>query len=493
MPRFDCTTAAGIRDAIAQTHRSDTLSRAWSLTYYRLYPGPLNEAIIKKLSEDIGDPFPFLKLPEDQRRVVLGFLLGVAWRPSPPPPPPSFFMAPVLPDRRVRFSALASIRTLTFHSRSIKAVCSAVATDVRVLERTVARPGAWLTALWGITPHPGMQHLAMDYGLAACRERAEVAGRGNLALEVYSRLKPQRRSRVVSFKTPSHWPKKRTDAIKKYYAEHQREYEGREAHRRLQPHDPREFVWAHVRVRPAEEMLAMTPVDPTLLRTLYRTAFRSFVEGLRERTWTLLVSKVTISCPLSVRRSDATDEDHDALEAGLAAFFGADKMREAPWVQAWANKSAISYEEVKRKQYDPSHWHDVSRPPVTRIRDIRDDTGFDSFVQLTEDDCATAATIDIAFDDDASFDVDTGYVKERATLEIGPVLSARCRTGSQDSTDSRFQIEISPAAHREDEPIAAPAHFEALRTKNLDSASLFMPIVDGVFNVVCECRIAGLS
>ena len=127
MPRFDCTTAAGIRDAIAQTHRSDTLSRAWSLTYYRLYPGPLNEAIIKKLSEDIGDPFPFLKLAEDQRRVVLGFLLGVAWRPSPPPPPPSFFMAPVLPDRRVRFSALASIRTMTFHSRSIKAVCSAVA------------------------------------------------------------------------------------------------------------------------------------------------------------------------------------------------------------------------------------------------------------------------------------------------------------------------------------------------------------------------------
>ena len=491
MPRFDCTTAAGIRDAIAQTHRSDTLSRAWSLTYYRLYPGPLNEAIIKKLSEDIGDPFPFLKLPEDQRRVVLGFLLGVAWRPSPPPPSPSVFMAPVLPDRRVRFSALASIRTLTFHSRSIKAVCSAVATDVRVLERTVARPGAWLTALWGITPHPGMQHLPMDYGLEACRERAEVAGRGNLALEVYSRLKPQRRSRVVSFKTPSHWPKKRTDAIKKYYAEHQREYEGREAHRRLQPHDPREFVWAHVRVRPAEEMLAMTPVDPTLLRTLYRTAFRSFVEGLRERTWTLLVSKVTISCPLSVRRSDATDEDHDALEAALAAFFGADKMREAPWVQAWANKSAVSYEYVKRMRYDPSSWHDVSRPPVTRIRDIRDD--WDSFVHLTEDDCATAATIDIAFDDDASFDVDTGYVQQRATLHIGPVLSARCRTGSQVCTDSRFQIEISPAAHREDEPIAAPEHFEALRTKNLDSASLFMPIVDGVFNVVCECRIAGLS
>ena len=109
----------------------------------------------------------------------------------------------------------------------------------------------------------------------------------------------------------------------------------------------------------------MTPVDPTLLKTLYRTAFRSFVEGLRERTWTLLVSKVTVSCPVSARFSDATDEDHDALEAGLAAFFGADKMREAPWVQAWANKSAVSYEEVKRMQYDPSSWHDVSRPPQT--------------------------------------------------------------------------------------------------------------------------------
>ena len=132
----------------------------------------------------VVDPFPFLKLAADERRVVLSFLLGARSYPLGG-------RAPGAPER-VRFSAVEALRTLTFHARSIKAVCRDVAADVRVLEgaprrahRSVATPLAWLKGLWDAEIIPGMEYTASSYVLEGCRERAAVARRGNLALAMY--------------------------------------------------------------------------------------------------------------------------------------------------------------------------------------------------------------------------------------------------------------------------------------------------------------------
>ena len=76
------------------------------------------------------------------------------------------------------------------------------------------------------------------------------------------------------------------------------------------------------------------------------------------------------------------DDDFDALDAGLAAFFGADAMRRPPWVQTWCNK--------------------YGRPSVTRIRDIVDLIGRRLVVSTsqTEASKAPAAVINVSFPDD---------------------------------------------------------------------------------------------
>ena len=164
----------------------------------------------------VVDPFPFLKLAADERRVVLSFLLGARSYPLGG-------RAPGAPER-VRFSAVEALRTLTFHARSIKAVCRDVAADVRVLEgaprqahRSVATPLAWLKGLWDAEIIPGMEYTASSYVLEGCRERAAVARRGNLALAMYQRLGQHCRPRIISIKTPGHWRKRRTDAVKHFF------------------------------------------------------------------------------------------------------------------------------------------------------------------------------------------------------------------------------------------------------------------------------------
>ena len=81
----------------------------------------------------VVQPFPFLSLPDVLRGRVLEFVL-VASEGSTLRLPRGCF-----PDR-VPYSAAASLRTLAFHSRSIKAVCKAVAGDTRLIERRIATP-----------------------------------------------------------------------------------------------------------------------------------------------------------------------------------------------------------------------------------------------------------------------------------------------------------------------------------------------------------------
>ena len=85
----------------------------------------------------VVQPFPFLSLPDVLRGRVLEFVL-VASEGSTLRLPRGCF-----PDR-VPYSAAASLRTLAFHSRSIKAVCKAVAGDTRLIERRIATPAGCL-------------------------------------------------------------------------------------------------------------------------------------------------------------------------------------------------------------------------------------------------------------------------------------------------------------------------------------------------------------
>ena len=140
------------------------------------------------------------------------------------------------------------------------------------------------------------------------------------------------------------------------------------------------------------------PVDATLLKSLCATAFNSFLEGLRSAVlsgtmWTLHVEGVQVLYRGGFVDDDdeewadgewlrGDDDDFDALDAGLAAFFGADAMRRPPWVQAWCNA--------------------YGRPPVTRIRDIADMIGRRPYsFNLTDRSAkAPAAVINVGFDDD---------------------------------------------------------------------------------------------
>ena len=77
--------------------------------------------------------FPFMRLPEIMRRVVLEFVLTVA----PSEQTWSFSKEP-----RLKYSAATSFSTVLFHARAIKAVCKAIAIDVSVIERRDAKPEA---------------------------------------------------------------------------------------------------------------------------------------------------------------------------------------------------------------------------------------------------------------------------------------------------------------------------------------------------------------
>ena len=243
------------------------------------------------------------------------------------------------------------------------------------------------------------------------------------------------------------------------------------------------------------------PVDATLLKSLCATAFDSFLEGLRSAVlsgtmWTLHVEGVQVMYRGGFVDDDdeewadgewlrGDDDDFDALDAGLATFFGADAMRRPPWVQAWCNA--------------------YGRPPVTRIRDIGDLIGRrPSSFNLTDRSAkAPAAVINVGFDDDIQA-VEQPDIHNPtgppAFMQLGPEIKAHCRAGSHSWRDVAFKIQTgsfwdpgvpkgSYYTHQgvvergmgEDPPLGP------------DRASLFVPIVEGVFDAMCTCRIVGLN
>ena len=129
-----------------------------------------------KEDESCCDVFPFMQLPDDMRARALEYLLSAS----------EACHDPWASAKRVPYSAAASLDTLLFHARDIKTVCKAIATAVRIMERRISKPTAWLKGIWGITnPNYGArkQRSRADV-LEDCRERAQIAAHANLVVEV---------------------------------------------------------------------------------------------------------------------------------------------------------------------------------------------------------------------------------------------------------------------------------------------------------------------
>ena len=96
---------------------------------------------------EVVEPFPFETLDADLRRNVLTFVLTA-------PTDGATSVLRVVKRKhkgeypRVPESATMALRTLVHHTRTIKAVSTAVCADVRVLEKTVVKPEKWLEGLW---------------------------------------------------------------------------------------------------------------------------------------------------------------------------------------------------------------------------------------------------------------------------------------------------------------------------------------------------------
>ena len=130
--------------------------------------------------ESCCDVFPFKQLPDDMRARALEYLLSAS----------EACHDPWGSAKRVPYSAAASLDTLLFHARDIKTVCKAIATAVRIMERRISNPTAWLEGIWGITnPNYGArkQRSRADV-LEDCRERAQIAAHANLVVEMCERL-----------------------------------------------------------------------------------------------------------------------------------------------------------------------------------------------------------------------------------------------------------------------------------------------------------------
>ena len=467
-----------------ETAKSDGEITDWRRSY-----GFLN--IVDENPLDYVDPFPFLRLREDLRRNVLEFVIGASWNGVRTLPEPWAFPDERPEHLRFAFSAAASMRTLTFHARSIKAVCTAVATDVRLLEKTVAKPSAWLEGLWHID---GNDRGSREELLQECLDRAVAGGRGNFAADLYGRLYAYRRGprNDFDFTCPSAWSEER-----KFGAEHLFDHSlGGEPH----PRD-RELAWAHARCRTTEQassrnliQLDLPTVDNRFMWSMGERAFEGFLEEFRGWDWTLVVHTVTLVYRGGFEedehgnqvRTRGTPADYDLLDERLAAFFGAERLRSARWIQQWS--------------LDDS---DADEPPVTRIRDVRNEhfgkwQDADSFL-LTHDERDTphsrvqqnppVATIKVVVADDADSkpqptDEDDLYgdFAPPGFQWIRPLESIQSSaTGhTMYPAFTRWCLKI----HTSDPDCHG---------KTLDEAVLMLPLVPGVFDVTCDCTVVGLK
>ena len=347
---------------------------------------------------DYIEPFPFLRLREDLRRHVLRFALEASWsgiqREKPVEEWNPETNAFDQPTPHLLFSASAAVRTLTYHTRTIKAVCTAVCSDVRLLEKTTVHPRAWLEGLWHIEVVGGTRTAQ----LRECSERALVAGRANFAAELYSRLETRGGGRNDVFKCPATWSKKRAEGAEHLFDNCR--WEGGD----------RSLALAHVRTRTADQEHGLAPIDNKYLATISRTTFEGFFNRFVLHKWTVKVSSVRIvyrgdyetAEDGSSSRMRGNAEDIDALETKLANFFGAAQMKNEPWVQAWCNSSDYPFDANRAETY-PTWKHDPTRPPVTRLRDVKDRQGQASpdVTLTTGQSSLAAATIDVSFQHDA--------------------------------------------------------------------------------------------
>ena len=410
------------------------------------------------------DVFPFMKLPDEMRGRALEYLLSASEANLNDP----------WQTQSVPYSAAASLDTLLFHARDIKAVCKAIARLVRLMERRISTPTAWLQGIWGITnPNYGArkQRSRADV-LEDCRQRARIAVQANLVVEMCERLTLAcDESRDLFLQMPKGWSQKRKAAV-----------------RRL----PREERWAHIRVRSQEEVKRVSPIERlVLLDVLDRTA-TFFSMDFAQHSWTLRVSSVSLVYRGATEGDELVDADdaaYDEVDRRLEQFFGAETLRSEHWIQAWANGgdeacgSTISLQSARDQKWA----HDESRPPVRRIRDFR--YGLEHYnrrkpdtLELTHDGSEyhpsfSIGMVDIRFKKDAraspQMPGDEEPTKPFAPpyFFIGPVASVQWKGQARVKTSAVFKVEGT----------------------RLEEGILFVELAPGVFDAQLYCTVAGLS
>ena len=194
--------------------------------------------------------------------------------------------------------------------------------------------------------------------LEDCRERAKIAAHANLVVEMCGRLTLAcDESRDMFVQMPKGWSDKRKGAVLKADLARSRE------------------SWAHIRVRSQEEVKRVSPIERIALENVLDSTAENF--GLVLRSAFLDASRVFSLTRLPGRhRGGRTgrhdDAAYDEVDARLEQFFGLDWALEH-WIQAWANggEDGGSTMTLESAREHPSWGHDWSRPPVTRIRDVR--------------------------------------------------------------------------------------------------------------------------
>jgi len=241
--------------------------------------------------------------------------------------------------------------------------------------------------------------------------------------------------------------------------------------------------------------LDLPTVDNRFMWGMGEKAFEGFLEEFRGWDWTLVVHTVTLVYRGGFHAEDehgnqvrtrGTPADYDLLDERLAAFFGAERLRSARWIQQWSDDDGTSC--------------------VTRIRDVRDEhvdspddaNGF----LLTHDERDTfycndrvqknrpVATIQVTVGDDAESwpqphdeEDDWGELAPPSYTWISPLESVR-------SEDTGHIMHLDPTAYWLKIHTTDP---ECDRGKSFDEAIIQLPLVPGVFEVSCHCTIVGLN
>ena len=137
--------------------------------------------------------------------------------------------------------------------------------------------------------------------------------------------------------------------------------------------------------------------------------------------------------------------------------------------------------------------HDASRPPLTRIRDADKDEllpmgdlqlAGNDFSFVSDKPPLSAATIDITFADDAEGAEQAPFQHESPNSPpsytfIQGIDSLTCRGGG--TCENLGDVKFKMKTH---------VHSDA---KSLEDAILWVPIVEGAFQVLCHCTFVGLS